>query len=268
MTFELSTQIVGNLPAIIINDEELKSELSKFVEPYKTIVFEDTKEAKKDLAMLRKLDKEIDDRKKAIKKEYMKHYDEFETRIKDLRSIVAEPISIISGKVNEFEEDRKNQKLEVIRKIFDEEFKDIPIDFNKLLKESWLNTTCTESVIWSDMQTIKLDLENGIKTIRLLGSDVTDKAIEIYLGTTDLTRAISYIKTYEDAKEAVEAVVKEEEKKAEIAAKSPDEIMNNKIGFPGKGEVQINLHVICHKNKVYELMKLLYENGFDAEIGA
>ena len=264
MSFELSTQIVGNLPAIIINDEELKEELSKFVEPYKTIVFEDTKEAKKDLAMLRKLDKEIDDRKKAIKKEYMKHYDEFEMRIKDLRSIVAEPISIISGKVNEFEEDRKNQKLDAIRKIFDEEFKDIPVDLNKLLKESWLNATCTESEIRSDMQTIKLDLVNGIKTIGLLGSDVTDKAIEIYLGTTDLTQAISYIKTYEDAKKAV---VKEEEKKAEIAAKSPDEIMNNKIGFPGKGEVQINLHVICHKNKVYELMKLLYENGFDAEIG-
>lgn len=264
MSFELSTQIVGNLPAIIINDEELKEELSKFVEPYKTIVFEDTKEAKKDLAMLRKLDKEIDDRKKAIKKEYMKHYDEFEMRIKDLRSIVAEPISIISGKVNEFEEDRKNQKLDAIRKIFDEEFKDIPVDLNKLLKESWLNATCTESAIRSDMQTIRLDFENGIRTIRLLGSDVTDKAIEIYLGTTDLTQAISYIKTYEDAKKAV---VKEEEKKAEIAAKSPDEIMNNKIGFPGKGEVQINLHVICHKNKVYELMKLLYENGFDAEIG-
>ena len=90
---------------VITNAKEVKDALAKGLEEYKGMIFtEDSKaEAKKTVASLRKLKKEVNDKKLEIKKELMEPYTAFEAQVKELDRLIDEPIAFINGQVQEFE---------------------------------------------------------------------------------------------------------------------------------------------------------------------
>ena len=106
---ELKFNVVQSIGEITANFDEFKNQVSQELEKYKSKEFtEDTKkDAKKDLAELRKKKAAVNERRIEVKKEYMKPYDEFEAKVKELITLIDEPITLIDYKVKEFEE--KNQ---------------------------------------------------------------------------------------------------------------------------------------------------------------
>ena len=87
MNLELS--MIPKSGVISTNFEEIKEKLEEEMSTYKTmrVTVDNKKEAKGDMADLRKLKKKLNDRKKEVKEEYMKPYLEVEDGVKQLISI-------------------------------------------------------------------------------------------------------------------------------------------------------------------------------------
>ena len=98
--------------AITTNLDSLKADLSEIAAKYEGVVVTESTVplAKKDLAELRKVVKEIEDRRKSVKKEWNKPYVEFETEVKAALEIINKPIEVIDSQIKDFEAQRKAEK--------------------------------------------------------------------------------------------------------------------------------------------------------------
>ena len=112
MKNELQVKINQKLGIIDFNYEEMKLKLSEKMKEYnEVVVTADTKTiAKKDVAELRKLKKELNDRRIKVKKEYDKPYDEFKSKVDELTGLIDEPIELIDKQVKAFEKKEKEEK--------------------------------------------------------------------------------------------------------------------------------------------------------------
>lgn len=203
--------------AIDFNFEELKTELAERLEHYNGLVVTDDgiKEAKADRARLNKLRTAIDSRRKDIKKEYLKPYNDFEGKIKELTLLIDQPIKAIDTQLADYEERRKEAKMGRIKAAYlmsvPEEIADI-IPLERILDQKWLNATTT-------MKAVEEDLENWTKRVNadLLALDTIEPKYQAavkqkYIESLDVTRAIAHRDQLKEAEEAFRA--REAEKKA------------------------------------------------------
>ena len=132
--------------AVSFNYEELKKEIADRTLPYKGLIVteEAIPTAKADLAKLRKLEKAIDDRRKAVKKEFNAPYMEFEAKIKDILSDIQEAEANIDTQVKAFEQKEQDAKFAKIKQFFDLTFHDFINDvrFETVYNPKWLNKGC------------------------------------------------------------------------------------------------------------------------------
>ena len=108
-------------PAVIRFDEEkLNAQIGEFTAKYADYVVssENLNTAKSDRAILRKLYKALEDRRKEIKKRLNEPYKEFEDKFKIAIARIYEPINNIDKQVKAYEEKIKVERLEKIAEIF------------------------------------------------------------------------------------------------------------------------------------------------------
>ena len=218
LELRMDTDLQTALPAEIgFNFEELKTELAERLEHYNGLIITEDgiKEAKADRAKLNKLRTAIDTRRKDIKKEYLKPYNEFEGKIKELTLLIDEPIKAIDTQLESYEERRKEAKLEKIWDAYEETIpavvkEIIPLD--RILDPKWLNAT-------TSMKSVGEDLENWAKRVNadLLALDTVEEAYqaavrEKYIATLDVSAALAHMDSLKAAEEAFRA--RAEEKKA------------------------------------------------------
>lgn len=205
---------------ISFNFEEIKEDLKGRMSFYSSLVFtEDQKpRAKKDLAELRKLKKSIDEKKKEVKNAYMKPYMDFESKIKELMSLIDEPITLIDKQVKEFDLKQKEEKKEKIAELFFEIFSDMDIALNNIYKKEWDNVSCSLTKIRNDMEEKKNAIERDMAVLNSFNSDAVADAKTKYLSCFNLAECIEYINNYE--KQKAEILKREEEKQLEEQYKS------------------------------------------------
>lgn len=145
--FEVITDLtVMNPQHIETNFDEVRDWLAKVTEPYtKMVVTEDAiSDAKKNLAALRKVKDQIEVQRKAVKKEWMKPYEEFERdKAKVLTGILDEAIANIDGQVKDYDARRKEQKLQELKDYFDQEASRYRVEeyleWNLIRNPKWAN---------------------------------------------------------------------------------------------------------------------------------
>ena len=149
MEMRMTTNLETALPAEIgFNFEELKAELTERLHHYNSLVVtEDAiKEAKVDLANLRKLKDAIETRRKEVKQQCLAPYNAFEKQVKELTALIDEPVAAINGQVKAYEELEKAKKLEAIAAAYEElvpvNFQEI-IPLKRILDPKWLNKGTT-----------------------------------------------------------------------------------------------------------------------------
>ena len=83
----------GFLKSIEWNHEEIKREVAERVRYYKNLAYTDDQiaDAKKDRATLNKFVQELEATRKAVKKQCLAPYEDFEKKIKEIVQIVNEP---------------------------------------------------------------------------------------------------------------------------------------------------------------------------------
>lgn len=224
----LEVQISRNNGTIDFNFEDLKDALTAELELYKNLVFtEDTKaDAKKTVAELRKLKKQISDKRIEVKKLYMQPYTDFEAKVKELDKLINEPIAYISEQIDVFEQKRIEEKRELINKIYLElvsEREDIAgyAELNRVYDSKWENASTSKKTIQEAITSYLDSVDNDIAAIESMESEYEAKALMRYKETGVLSDALLTIRQWEKQKE--EILKAEEEKQAEAEA---DEILD------------------------------------------
>lgn len=222
------------LAPIDLNYSELKKEIAEKTKPYKgLIVTEDAiPVAKSDLANLRKLEKAIDDRRKAVKKEYNAPYMEFEAKIKDILADVQEAEANIDTQVKAFEKKVDDEKYAQIRKFFELSFNGFLDDvrFETIYNPKWLNKGCKMADIEEEIAAAANRLHADIEVVKGLKSPHEISLLNTLFYSLDLGEVLKQHNTLmalEERRKAEEQakqeVVTEEEKTNPTPAQQPTE---------------------------------------------
>ncbi len=202
------------------NFEAAKQELTARTEPYNNVVFtEDTKaDAKKLVAELRKEKKGIEEALKGIKAEYLKPWNEFNTKVSELLGLYDAPIFNINEQVEAFELRRKQEKQELCRSIYvelvpEEDLQQI-IPYARIRNPKWDNATFKEGDIRKEIMERKVASKEALATIKAMNSEKEQEAIEKYMISYNLADAIVFLNNYEQQKREILARKQEEDAKA------------------------------------------------------
>lgn len=192
---------------LAINYDELKSQLSVQLQQFKDMEVTENAitEAKGVRANLNRVAKIIDDRRKELKKEFLKPYEIVDTQAKELTNMINEVVSSIDNQIKTFEEQKKVKKKEDIINIWTN------IGYNKvsleqLWEDSWLNKTVSLKSIESDIREKITDIESDLSNIESLVEDKA-KVLDLqtkYLISLDLQTTISAYKQEQERKALLE----------------------------------------------------------------
>lgn len=223
----LEIQVKQELGTISTNFQEVEKELRLQMTAYTDFVVSEDEIpiAKGDLAFLRKLKTSIEDKRKAIKKEFMKPYDSFEESCKKLTAIIDEPINTIDSQLKLFEADRKAKKKIRVEGLYKEQVGELLryLPFEKNFDERWLNKSVTDSDIEFDISGLRLKVKNDLGIIESLNSEIYEELLSTYEKSgNDLSAAIKRNQQYISDKQKVVEQVKSTEQKVEPAPTNPE----------------------------------------------
>lgn len=214
-----SPQNENFLTEIEWNFEELKAEIAKKVEPYTTLVLteDQIKDGKKDVANLRKLIRALEDKRKDIKNQILIPYDKFEAKEKELVDVVQTAVDNINSQLKEAEKKRQDEKLEKVRKIYEECINDLKqvIPFEKAFKESYLNAGTSFKKIREEMSALYEKVETELRIINGDMSPYVANMKQEYLKNLDLSKAMAKKNELEEAEKVRK--MEEERRNKEMA---------------------------------------------------
>lgn len=144
----------GFLKSIEWNHEEIKREVAERVRYYKNLAYTDDQiaDAKKDRATLNKFVQELEATRKAVKKQCLAPYEDFEKKIKEIVQIVNEPIQLIDQQIKAADQLEKDEKKKAIEKLF------VAIGFQPFVTldmiwdEKWLNKSASLTKVESQLK--------------------------------------------------------------------------------------------------------------------
>lgn len=131
---------------IASNMDALEAHVKKVVSEYDGATYDLTsaqaiKEAKHDRSYLNGIKKEIEERRKAVKREYNKPLDAFERRCKQITAIIDESTDAIKAQLDEAEQTRKDALYSRLQQHY-EEFAGLlapVVPYERLHEPQWLN---------------------------------------------------------------------------------------------------------------------------------
>ena len=131
--------------------DALEAHVKKVVADYEGATYDLTsaqaiKDAKHDRSYLNGIKKEIDERRKAVKREYNKPLDAFERRCKQITAIIDESTDAIKAQLDEAEQMRKDALYSRLQQHY-EEFAGLlapVVPYERLHEPQWLNKTFGE----------------------------------------------------------------------------------------------------------------------------
>ena len=228
----LEVRVEQKLGLLNWNFEELNMQLDAQLEKYRGLVLttEQMSEAKKLRASLNNLAKKINDRKIEVKKEFCQPYAEFEEQAKVLIGKIKDVSGGIDAQIKDYEGSKKEEKRKRIEAWWAENGKQT-VELEKIWKDSWLNTTCSDEKWMRELEAEKVRISNDIYTLSLMADkerpEKLDFLLREYMKTLDVRRTTDAGEESERAaeqarieKERLEQErLREEEKRAEKAAK-------------------------------------------------
>lgn len=276
MELRMTTDLETALPAEIgFNFEELKQELAYRLEYYEgLVVTEDTiKESKDDRAKLNKLKTAIEDRRKAIKRQWNAPYVEFEGKVKELVSLIDRPIAAIDGQLASFEEARKEEKRKQIKASYDalvsDTIKDI-MPLERIFDKKWLNSTMSLSKIEEEIIGWGKRVNADLLALDTIEDEYKVAVREVYVRTLDIEAAMAHRKSLKAAAEAFRAA--EEARQAE--QETPAQEAVQPVSAPADPEPEsqqtdriyrLRLEFHLTMNQANALKKFLADNHIDYE---
>jgi hypothetical protein len=225
---EISVVVKQEVGKISWNFEEIKKNLAEQLEVFKkTIYTDDTiRSAKSDVATLRKLSKDIEDRRKEVKAKCLEPYNIIEAQAKELTTLIDEPIKAINAQVEDYENRRKHAVREKIEGYWGKQSQKLPEDLrqkahDKLYDSRWENATATMKS-WKDAIDAGIEsILNDIQTIESFHSEYEEDMMQIYREQLNLQPAIMKMNQLNAQRDRI--LEQERKKKEEAERKAAEE---------------------------------------------
>ena len=231
-------------PEVIeFNFEELQKGIAEKVEHYKCLVYTENqvKDAKNDVANLRKFAKALSDERIRIKKQCLEAYTPFEEKINKLVAMIDEPINLIANQVHDYEEKQKEEKLDLIKNHWNSctlPFETLQLE--QIFNSKWLNASVNIKNVCKEIDERLEQIASDLSTLANL-PDFSFEAVEVYKQTLNLNEAISEGKRLADmqtrkaeAQQKMEESFEKMKTAAETAAESVAEVVNATESSPAQ----------------------------------
>lgn len=230
------SQPTGELPVVKFNKEEIKQEISKRMQYYSniTVTEESMKDSKKDLADLRKFREGFEEKRKELKKKFLKPYEDFEKEYKEIIELIDQPLNLISLQLQKLKLEQEQTKKNKIKSYYEKEAKEILdlVPFEKIFKEKWLNKTTSSKSICEEISAIIKDFKTGYDTIKNLNQKYEKQILDKFIQTLDLQVALAEGKRLaeQDKKVSVVEHTYQQEKKEQQETEDKISQLNKKYG--------------------------------------
>lgn len=237
---EASELTVAYSPAVIeANFDALEAHVRRLVADYEGATYdmgkdENVKAAKRDRAYLNGIAKEIDERRKAVSREYTKPLAAFEDRCKAVAGIAKQAADGIKAQLDEAEEERQLRAYAKLRKHY-EEFAGLlspVVPYERFHEKQWTNKTFGEVKAFKALEAKVERLAQDWETLKaqFQGEPFYDEAERELFATLDLGAAISAAhKAAEERQRIAElkaAMEPEPAEEAEPEAEAPEQVAN------------------------------------------
>ena len=237
MQFEVITDLTPVVSTEIqTNFEAVKAWLTEELAPYTTMVVttDTVADAKKTRANIRKVGDSIDSQRKAIKKEWMKPYEEYEAKCKELTGIVSEAVTNIDKQIKEMEnaeKQAKRQRLESFFNINSDDIRDY-LSFDDIFDSKWLNSTFAETDA-ANIITAKIEeTRESLAAIRSMNSPYEAAMLREYSKSHNLAYALGEGKHLENLQKAEEERRKREEEAKAVTPAEPETPTESAVETP------------------------------------
>lgn len=212
--------IQPNVSLFKFNEDELKKVIQEKKMLYADIAYtEDTMtDARKDLAALRKDKASVNEVVKKVKRKYEKPFVDFKNRVDSITQDIDDVINQIDQEVKEFDKQKKEEKKAKIIQIY-QEYIQIPVLFDDLFNQKWLNKTYTLKKIKEEMLHFQEVFQRDLETI-METCDFKEEAAAVYSSTRDIAKALKRNQELIEMKSKVEKMVSKPDKFMQPAAQT------------------------------------------------
>lgn len=237
---EASELTVAYSPAVIeANFDALEAHVRRLVADYEDVTYdmskdENVKAAKRDRAYLNGIAKEIDERRKAVSREYTKPLAAFEDRCKAVAGIAKQAADGIKAQLDDAEAERQARAYAKLQEHY-EEFAGLlapVVPYERFHERQWLNKTFGEAKAFKALEEKVSNLAQDWETLKAQfeGEPFYDEAERELFATLDLGAAISAAhKAAEERQRIAElkaAMEPEPAEEAEPEAEAPEQVAN------------------------------------------
>ena len=260
--------------------DQLKAKVLEDVSVFKGIIIseDNLEEAPKWRAELNKKAKRISDFRIAFEKDFKKRIEKSTSQLKELASFYADASNNIDVQVKEFDDKRKQEKNAAIGKIYAENIADMEkfLPLEKIYNEKWTNKGYTLDAITKEIKAQVDSVQDGIKTIQMLGTKYESQMISAFLEAYNMNDALKKKAELEqidaemerrrkDAEE--EAIRKQAEADAQAAVENAtvvptEEEEEPKEPIAQEQEYRLAFEVFGNKEELTSLCNFIRENGY------
>lgn len=207
MEFQVITDLSVIQPqSIESNFDETREWLRNALAPYKKMVVsaDAIASAKTDRANINKLKKTLDDKRKAVKKQWLEPYTKWEEQVAELIKMCDDASGNIDVQVKKFEETLKEEKLNSLKVYFKGQANGMGVsdyvNFDRIFDKKWLNATCKTETAMEEIRMIVLNVTDDLHTIRNLDSEYEVMLLDEYKRTHSIRDVLAREKALKDMK--------------------------------------------------------------------
>lgn len=206
---------VSFVPASIeANFDALERHVDALLAPYEGATYDlasegAVRDAKRDRAYLNGVAKDIDERRKAVKREYMRPYDAFDSRATAIVAKVRAASSSIKAQLDEAEGRRREGRLAELREHY-EGFAGLlapVVPYERFHEDRWLNKTVRPAKAFEELDAKVERVAQDWEALREReGEDHYDLAERTFFSTLDLGAALSAARQAREEDERIAAL--------------------------------------------------------------
>ena len=210
MAEELQVVVQQEVGTICWNFDELKTALAAKMQDYENLVYtaESIPAAKSDVAMLRKLKKTVEDRRKEIKAKCLEPYAAIEAQAKELGDLIDKPIAQIDEQIKTYEAARRMEVRQEIERYMDEAYASMPTAIADKLKYKiydprWENATADKREWRKAIEESAARTYSDLDVLSDVDAEFREKAIAVYVLDLSLADAMARANELRRVKEEV-----------------------------------------------------------------
>lgn len=215
--------VAENKQITLVGYEQLSEQLDRLGQYLTSIEVnpENIQESKRLVAQVRKACKNLNERRIAFKKEYLKPLETLEQQVKELDKRAAGFEDTVRVQIREIEEQEREQKREDVEELFNKRLKIYGsgelYPFESFLKQQYLNKSFSMNKIENEMVEWFENRQNDINALIAYSESIPqnkDTVITEYLNSGNVSGTISYFNSLNVVKEKVKKAIDTAPKRA------------------------------------------------------